>query len=278
IGGGLWASYPFLFSISYFCGVFHCIIAGILSASTISSFSLSAFRCAGTPPNVLWGSYPAVEKGSLENYTFCLYCSKPKSPRTHHCRSCGMCILDMDHHCPFIGNCVGAANHRSFIVFLISALISTIYVSAMSAYVGFHLWPPLDYGSLNLLSSFTMHSSLIMVKQIVIAFLSSAVFLTPRSLLLVYLFVASFSMEIGLTVLLWQQLWFIYEGKTYLTHLTQGENGVGQRDCQNISRFFGFSIFWYPILAHLFQKERDWNLRLADYDEICFERSLLLLP
>ncbi|KAL8536936.1 hypothetical protein ACS0TY_012212 [Phlomoides rotata] len=47
-------------------------------------------------------------------------CSKPKSPRSHHCRSCGMCILDMDHHCPFIGNCVGAANHRCFILFLIS--------------------------------------------------------------------------------------------------------------------------------------------------------------
>ncbi|KAL8486044.1 hypothetical protein ACS0TY_022958 [Phlomoides rotata] len=29
-------------------------------------------------------------------------CSKPKSPRAHHCRSCGMCILDMDHHCPFV--------------------------------------------------------------------------------------------------------------------------------------------------------------------------------
>ncbi|KAF6160797.1 hypothetical protein GIB67_035998, partial [Kingdonia uniflora] len=239
-GGGLWASYHFSFLSVIFVEFSTAFCWDLVSKY---HFKFQPFRvslCWHTP-NVLWGSYPAVEKGSLENYTFCLYCSKPKSPRTHHCRSCGMCILDMDHHCPFIGNCVGAANHRSFIVFLISALISTIYVSGMSAYVGFHLWPPLDYGSLNLLSSFTMHSSLIMVKQIVIAFLSSAVFLTPRSLLLVYLFVASFSMEIGLTVLLWQQLWFIYEGKTYLTHLTQGKNGVGQRDCQNISRFFGFS-------------------------------------
>lgn len=104
-GGGVWAVYPVVFSISYFYGIFHSIITIFLAISTLSTFSLAAFRCAGTPPSILWGSYPAVGKGGLENYTFCHSCSKPKSPRTHHCRSCGMCVLDMDHHCPFVSIC-----------------------------------------------------------------------------------------------------------------------------------------------------------------------------
>ncbi|KAJ1386966.1 Palmitoyltransferase, DHHC domain [Sesbania bispinosa] len=107
--GGVCAVYPIVFSVSLLCGIFHSIITAILAIATLSFFSLAAFRNAGTPSNMLWGSYPAIGKGDLENYTFCHYCSKPKSPRTHHCRSCGKCILDMDHHCPFIGNCVGAA-------------------------------------------------------------------------------------------------------------------------------------------------------------------------
>lgn len=101
-GGGVWAVYPVVFSISYFCGIFHSSITVILSMITLSMFSLAAFNSPGTPPIIEWGSYPVVGKGYLENYTFCHYCSKPKSPRAHHCSSCGMCILDMDHHCPFV--------------------------------------------------------------------------------------------------------------------------------------------------------------------------------
>ncbi|KAF8398744.1 hypothetical protein HHK36_014602 [Tetracentron sinense] len=214
----------------------------ILSASTVSTFSLAAFRCAGTPPLIVWGSYPLVEKAGLENYTYCSYCSKPKSPRAHHCRSCGMCILDMDHHCPIIGNCVGAANHRHFIAFLFSAVISTLYVSVMSAYVGFHLWPPMAYRSLGHLSGFDRDLAFRTMKEVILALLNSAVLLSARGLVLVYLFVASLSVDIGLSILLWQQLHFIYEGKTYLSHLSsQVDDGVGEKGCQNLFRFFGCS-------------------------------------
>ncbi|KAF5475700.1 hypothetical protein F2P56_007476 [Juglans regia] len=239
ICGGLWAIYPVIFSISSFCGIFHSIVTMILSIATISSFSLAAFQCAGMPPNIQWGSYPVVQKGELENYTFCHYCSKPKSPRTHHCRSCGICILDMDHHCPFIGNCVGAANHRYFILFLISAVTSTIYVSIMSAYAGLRIWPSLTY-SLGHFSGFNMDLALRAMMEIFSAFLRSTVLLSARGLVLVYLFVCSVSVQIGLSVLLWQQLCFIYEGKTYLSHLsTRGnEEIIGRKDCQNLFRFF----------------------------------------
>lgn len=123
-GGGVWAVYPVVFSVSYSCGIFHSVITFVLSVTTTYTFSSAAFRCAGTPPTILWGSYPSVGKGYLENYTFCHYCSKPKSPRTHHCRSCGKCILDMDHHCPFVSvNCsfwkFHVVNGENFMEYLI---------------------------------------------------------------------------------------------------------------------------------------------------------------
>ncbi|KAL5546084.1 hypothetical protein UlMin_005771 [Ulmus minor] len=240
ICGGLWAVYPAVFSISYSCGVFHSLISLILSLSTLYTFISAAFRCAGTPPSILWGSYPAVGKGHLENYTFCSYCSKPKSPRAHHCRSCGKCILDMDHHCPFIGNCVGAANHRHFIAFLISAVISTTYVSFVSTYAGLHIWPPLSHTSLGRLNGNSSDVALRILREVIFTLFRSAVLLSTRGLVLVYLFVSSVSVQIGLSILLWQQLCYIYEGKTYLSNLSsRGDDGVGEKDCQNLLRFFG---------------------------------------
>ncbi|XP_065867120.1 protein S-acyltransferase 11 isoform X1 [Euphorbia lathyris] len=248
ICGGVWAVYPVVFSISFVNAVSQSLITAILSITTVTMFGLAAFRCAGTPPIVQWGSYPNVGKGYLENYTFCHYCCKPKSPRSHHCRSCGMCILDMDHHCPFIGNCVGAANHRHFIAFLISAIISTIYVSIVSAYTVIHLWPPSESRSLGNLRGMDSHVVWRILKEVIFTFLSSALLLSTRGLVLVYLFFSSISVEIGLTVLLWQQLSYIYQGKTYISHLSsQGSDEIGEKDCKNIFRFFGcpYSISRY---------------------------------
>lgn len=115
-GGGIWAVYPVIFSISYFGGIVHLTIAAVLSLSTLSSFILAALRPAGVPPTIVWGSYPAVMKGGLRNYTFCHYCSKPKSPRVHHCRSCGTCVLDMDHHCPFVSILAPIAARLNFVI------------------------------------------------------------------------------------------------------------------------------------------------------------------
>uniref|UniRef100_A0A803QNX0 S-acyltransferase n=1 Tax=Cannabis sativa TaxID=3483 RepID=A0A803QNX0_CANSA len=209
--GGVWAVYPVVFSISYSSGIFHSIITFILSVTTIYTLCFAAFGCAGTPPMVLWGSYPTVGKDHLENYTFCLYCSKPKSPRAHHCRSCGKCILDMDHHCPFIGNCVGAANHRYFIAFLISAVISMIYVTFMSTYAGLYVWPPLSYRAFGRIHGYSSNMASTALKEVMLALLRSAALLSARGLILVYLFVSSVSVEIGLSILLWQQLCYIYE-------------------------------------------------------------------
>ncbi|PQQ02188.1 protein S-acyltransferase 11 [Prunus yedoensis var. nudiflora] len=247
ICGGVWAAFPVLFSISYFHGIFHSIITFILSVATVYTFSSASFACAGTPPCVVWGSYPAVGKGALENYTFCQLCSKPKSPRSHHCRSCGMCILDMDHHCPFIGNCVGAANHRHFIALLISVVTSTFYISVMTMYVGWHIWPSITYEPFDRSYGYGSDFAMRAIREIIYGLLKSVMLLSPRGLVLVYLFVSSVSLGIGLSILLWQQLCFIYEGKTYLNHLN---DGVGEKDCQNLVQFFGCPYSFSIYLPH----------------------------
>ncbi|KAI3778613.1 hypothetical protein L2E82_07994 [Cichorium intybus] len=241
IGAGIWAIYPVIFSESYFFGIFHMTIAVLLSITTISTFALSAFRSPGTPPLIPWGSYPAVGKSGLEGYTFCNYCSKPKSPNSHHCRSCGMCVLDMDHHCPFIGNCVGAGNHRVFILFLISSVISNFYVSLISSFAAFRIWPPVRQIPM---AAFSGPGDYMLVfgsfKEIAFSFFTSVESLSVRGFILIYLCIASVVVEIGLGVLLWQQLSYIYEGNTYLSILSsRGTNRTSKKDCQNFVRFFG---------------------------------------
>jgi hypothetical protein len=129
-GGGVWAVYPVVFSVSKFCGVFHCTVAAVLAVCTVTSYCLASLKCAGAPTDIRWGSYPVVGKGDLENYTFCTYCSKPKPPRAHHCRSCKMCVVDMDHHCPFVS--------------MIAALFSfCLYVCCCSLLVDLFIHPVL---------------------------------------------------------------------------------------------------------------------------------------
>lgn len=207
--------YPVVFAIGVSYRVFHCTVTAMLSLITLSSFCFAAFRSAGAPPNVPWGSFPVVVgKNGLNDYTFCAYCQKPKPPRAHHCRSCRACVTDMDHHCPFvsavhnfhqlsaafrrcsyrdrliygcclqIGNCVGAANHRFFVAFLISVVVSCAYVVAMAAYAAVYVWPRVDLG-VHLKSPGL--DSVELLKEIVAALAISALFLSARGFLLVYL-------------------------------------------------------------------------------------------
>lgn len=132
----------------------------------------------------------------------------------------------------------------------------------MSIYVGLHLWPQLtnNFGRLN---GFSRDMPFKVVMEIFLALRRSAVQLSTRGLVLVYLFISSVSVEIGLSVLLWQQLCYIYEGKTYLSHLSsQGNDEVGKKDCQNLFRFFGcpYSISRYlPNFWRSRKKHKRWE-------------------
>lgn len=112
----------------------------------------------------------------------------------------------------------------------------------MCVYCLIHILPPLENGAAY--ASDVAHantlSALRVVKNIVLAYVANAVFVSVRGLVLVYLFVASVSVAIGLSVLLWQQLSYIYEGKTYLSHLSaQGSEEDGEKSCGNLLTFFG---------------------------------------
>ncbi|PKA58737.1 putative S-acyltransferase [Apostasia shenzhenica] len=247
ICAGVWVVYPTVFSIGYFCGIFHSTVTAILSFITISTFLLAAFRSAGSPVVITWGSYPIVGKNSLENYTFCTYCAKPKPPRAHHCRSCQMCVLDMDHHCPFIGNCVGAENHRYFIAFLLSVIVSCLYVVGMTSYSAYHIWPALELENVVSAGTDTM-SAMRALKHILAVIASPVLLLSARGLLLIYLAFACLAVKIGLSALLWQQLYCIYEGKTYVSILSSQNSEHGEKGCQNILRFFGCPFWAFRLL------------------------------
>ena len=65
---------------------------------------------------------------------YCEICKIYRPKRTYHCKKCNKCILVRDHHCSFIGNCIGIRNQKSFILFLISFLIHSIFTSFLLIY------------------------------------------------------------------------------------------------------------------------------------------------
>ncbi|KAG5580553.1 hypothetical protein H5410_051180 [Solanum commersonii] len=157
-----------------------------------------------------------------------------------------------------IGNCVSAANHWHFVLFLILAIIGTIYASVMSVYAVYHNWPPLNNWKIHFLSgAFGQKLVMTMLKDIFIAFMSSMLFLPARGLVFIYLFIASVSIKIGLSVILWQTLCFIYEGKRYLSHISaSGGEGTAVKDCQNFIRFFGFPYTRIRYLPSFFTSKK----------------------
>ena len=64
---------------------------------------------------------------------FCKKCQCVKPDRTHHCSTCGQCVLKMDHHCPWLATCVGLRNYKPFLLFLIYTSLYCWFCFAVSA-------------------------------------------------------------------------------------------------------------------------------------------------
>lgn len=132
---------------------------------------------------------------------------------------------------------MGASNHQVFVIFLISVVISCSYAAGMTIYASYQIWPSVDFP--NLASSRRSMSFWRILLDIITMVAGSAFFLSARGLVLVYLAFASLSVNAGIAVLLCQQLSYIYEGNTYLNHISSPNALHGERGLQNIVRFFG---------------------------------------
>lgn len=53
-----------------------------------------------------------IERGDI---VACSVCRTIKTPTTHHCGRCNMCVEGFDHHCVFLNTCVGKANYAAFL-------------------------------------------------------------------------------------------------------------------------------------------------------------------
>ena len=83
--------------------------------------------------------------GPLHPYLrYCNKCEIVKPYRTHHCRHCGTCVLNMDHHCPWIGQCAGAHNHIYFVTFCFWACVSGAYCCRLQLRACKHRMPRPD--------------------------------------------------------------------------------------------------------------------------------------
>lgn len=117
----------------------------------------------------------------------------------------------------------------------------------MASYAVYRVWPPIDYGNLALREFHTLGLMIIM-KQLIVALASSALLLTARGLVLIYLAFAGIAVEFGISMLLWQQLYYIYEGNTYINHISSKDSASGERGCHNLFLFFGCPYLAYRFL------------------------------
>lgn len=58
----------------------------------------------------------------------CKHCQELKPARTNHDSISGECVFQMSHYCLFTNNCIGLENQRFFLLFILYALLATLYM------------------------------------------------------------------------------------------------------------------------------------------------------
>ncbi|CAJ0591413.1 unnamed protein product [Cylicocyclus nassatus] len=72
---------------------------------------------------------------------YCYMCKTLKPDRSHHCSSCGKCVIKFDHHCPWINQCVNYANYKPFLLYILYSTITVAWfvVTSLECFVRFVL-------------------------------------------------------------------------------------------------------------------------------------------
>jgi hypothetical protein len=89
-----------------------------------SNQSQNSFDWLTKPADVYSKEY--AEDRDLSQVYFCECCTLIQRAPTKHCKLCEGCCMKFDHHCLFILNCVGLGNHRPFMNFLLSSMLSIL--------------------------------------------------------------------------------------------------------------------------------------------------------
>ncbi|KAL7551935.1 hypothetical protein ACHAWF_015158 [Thalassiosira exigua] len=98
--------------LAHVLAYFYCTVCAL----ALASHAKTMFSDPGSVPSCAVPVDAAARQ--FEAHTMCRSCKSYKPPNSHHCRICNRCVSRMDHHCPWMNNCIGAANLKSFILFL----------------------------------------------------------------------------------------------------------------------------------------------------------------
>lgn len=122
------------------------IVAAYITLLTISSMLATAFTDPGILPRSLdldppYPSHSPSDGGvkaplprdlkvraGVVRVKYCPTCETYRPPRSSHCKMCDNCVDGCDHHCQWVNNCVGRRNYAQFFSFLLSAVLTMIYI------------------------------------------------------------------------------------------------------------------------------------------------------
>ncbi|KAJ6504669.1 DHHC palmitoyltransferase-domain-containing protein [Mycena vitilis] len=143
--------------VDYHLGTIHrpaLFITHIVVTYTLSFMILSALIvCVARDPGPVMLEDPQSDGGDAtltealmtphEDYSapgrWCRKCWGPKPERTHHCSTCGRCVLKMDHHCPWMGGkCIGHRTYPAFLHFLLCITLLAMYIATVCALALWH--------------------------------------------------------------------------------------------------------------------------------------------